>query len=245
MTRRWLIVISLLGHLTLAFGLFVAGVWHIDQMPAGRHVTAALATMSPPAAAGGAPLAARKVDIVKKPVHEIVQPTVKPDLVPTPAVPTTTSPDPGEGSGSGAGSGSGDDPTGTGGCTTPPCGIGEPIPAVAVLPPPKPPATPKLPFVAPVILEGLRISGQTQIHPPEGVANQILRDNRARVTGGFRVCLGAAGEVASVTMALSTKYPAYDALLAETIRTWRYKPYLVDNRPTAVCGNVTFIFAMH
>ena len=244
MTRRWLIVFSLLGHLTLAFGLFVAGVWHIEQMPAGRHVTAALATMSPPAVAGGAPLVARKVDVVKKPVHEIVQPAEKPEVAPTPATPTRASPDPGDGSGSGAGSGSGDDPTGSGGCTTPPCGS-DPIPAMAPQPPPKPPAAVKPTFVPPVILEGLRISGQTQIHPPEGVTNQMLRDNHSRVTGGFRVCLGAGGDVTSVTMALSTKYPAYDALLADTVRTWRYKPYLVDNRPTAVCGNVTFIFAMH
>ena len=248
MTRRWLVLISLLGHLTLAFGVFVAGVWNIEQLPAGRHAAVGLAVMSPPApAGGGGELAARKVDIVKKPTHDLTQPEPKPELrveaLAQTTATTSTDGTPGEGSGSGSGSGEGTDPHGTGECTIPPCGE---VPAPPHIDPPKPPAPAKAPtIVPPAVIEALRISGETQILPPGGVASEMVHDNHMRSTGAFRVCLTTTGAVSSVVMVVSTKYPAYDEVLAAGLRAWRYRPFLVDNRPTAVCGNVTFIYAMH
>jgi protein TonB len=243
MTRRWLIALSLAAHFALAFALFAIGVWHIDQLPAGRHVTAALAVMSLPASGGGGPIAARKVDVVRKPVHQLVQPVPKPEQVVAQVATTAPAETPGEGSGDG--SGSGIDPGGTGACAVPPCGLVD----LAHADPPRPPDPPPLvtppKFVPPVVIEALRIAGETQIHPAANTATEILRDGRSRVTAAFRVCLTAGGDVASVALALSTKYPAYDALLADGLRAWRYRPYLVDGRPTAVCGNVTFIYAIH
>jgi hypothetical protein len=244
MSRRWLVIASAAAHFALIVGLFAAGVWHIEQLPAGHHVTASLGVMSPPAASGG-PIAARKVDIVKRPVHELVQPEPIVKKVEQLAATTASETADTGGTGSGTGSGSGDDPTGTGGCVSPPCGISEV--AAAVLPkiPEPPPVVEKPKFVPPVVIEALRTSGETQLAPSAGTANEMVRDGKMRVTGAFRVCLTASGEVSSVAMVVSTRYAAYDAVLAEGLRSWRYRPYLVDNRPTPVCGNVAFIYTMH
>jgi len=50
--------------------------------------------------------------------------------------------------------------------------------------------------------------------------------------------------VDEVALIKSTGYAKYDTKLVDAIRnTWRYKPYLVNGVPKAVCTRVTFIYS--
>ena len=235
MHRRTIIVASIGVHAAFAFALFAAGVWHLQRLDAGhRRFDLAIAEPPPPAPSGSAP-AAHALHIVPKVhrriVHEPVQPTLRTELQ------VTTDP-PGSGTGSGSdsggtGSGSGSGSGGTGVCTVPGCGI-QPQ---AAPPPPPPPQTVTLP---PTVLGALRISGDTQIQPPDTVKIALARDGRSRTTAIFEVCLDTAGGVHGVRALRSSGYSAYDQRLAEAIWHWRYRPYKVGGQPVPACGVVSF-----
>jgi TonB family protein len=103
---------------------------------------------------------------------------------------------------------------------------------------------PKPAIVPPSMLGALRISGVTEIHPPDIVKTQLLRDGRDRTVGVVKVCIDTAGHVASATLASSTKYPAYDEALLGAVRTWRYRPHTVNGVAAPACGMVTFVYAI-
>src|SRR5262249_29869053 len=135
------------------------------------------------------------------------------------------------GNGDGSGSGSGD-PTSTGTCTEN-CGPGpvaEPVCGNGSVEAgeqcddgnttsgagcratsksearPRPTAT-----VAPSVLAGLRISGETQVHPNDVTQTQMIHDGVGRVAGVVKLCIAADGSVGSTRLLVSTKYAAYDA----------------------------------
>jgi hypothetical protein len=99
--------------------------------------------------------------------------------------------------------------------------------------------------VAPTVLKGMRISGDTQIGAPDVVKTQILRDGKNKVVGTFRVCVGKQGEISELAMTKSTGYPLYDRALYDGVRTWKYKPYMLGKKPVEVCSMVTFIYGIH
>lgn len=104
-------------------------------------------------------------------------------------------------------------------------------------------------LIPPGIFTGLRISGETQIVPPDTVKTEMLRDGRPRTTGSFKLCIDASGRVSSLApIAGGTKYPAYDAKIGAAMRAWRYKPYTINNQGsiTAVpaCSVVTFVYTI-
>jgi hypothetical protein len=39
-------------------------------------------------------------------------------------------------------------------------------------------------------------------------------------------------------------YIEYDQALSAAMHAWRYRPYIIDGQPTAVCGVVSFIYTM-
>ena len=84
----------------------------------------------------------------------------------------------------------------------------------------------------------------TQIQPPELVKSTMLHEGHDRVTASFQVCLDENGGVTSIKMRGTSGYSEYDTLLSAAMHAWRYHPYMIDNRPTAVCGVVTFIYTM-
>ncbi|MDQ3368633.1 MAG: TonB family protein [Myxococcota bacterium] len=240
--RTWLVSASIAAHLAVGVGMFATGVWRLERLESD-HRLAGIAVMAPPAPSGSPaelpapqfkPKQQRKV--VKEPVQPVKPP---PDVVASAEVPTAT-PGNGQGSGTGDGVGADGDASDTGTCTTPPCG-----PAAA----PQPPITPPQRVVAPVdvpptVLQQLRISGQTQLHPPAVTKTEMLHAGRTRSVGMFKVCIAASGGVASVTVLKSTAYPAFDATLLAGIRGWRYRPYLVNGTPTPVCGAVSFVYVI-
>ena len=267
MSRRTLLAVSVVAHIALGVLLFVTGVWRIERLDAGR-AEYSLAVMMPPAAPEGGPAPGEKPKDVRKDRRKRV---VK-DVQPEPRQPETkevTTGSIGSGEGSGSGSGTGTDPLGTGTCEGDACGPpGPPVVVVAAVcgngireehetcddgnqlagdgcsasctsePP-------KVSVVPPTVLQGLRLSGDTQVHPPDTVKTEMLRDGKDRAIGVLKLCIATDGGISSVAIASSTRYPAYDARLVSAARAWRYQPYRLDGRPLPVCSTVTFVYTIH
>jgi outer membrane biosynthesis protein TonB len=238
--RSPLVVTSIGIHLAIGVALLVAGFWKLERLEPGRRPFDLAVSTPPPPAPSGSPAAAPTPAFVKKRrivVAEVVQPTRRdPETQPVAASDATGHGT--GGTGSGAGSGSGTDPEGTGTCTTPPCGDTV-TPRSAAPPVAQPPR-----FVPPTVIKGLRMAGDTQIHPPAPVKTAILRDGKTKVTATFRVCIGTSGEVSALTLEQTSGYRGYDEALDAGLRLWRYRPYQIGGRKVSVCGRVTFIYAI-
>lgn len=105
-----------------------------------------------------------------------------------------------------------------------------------------PPPEPKEPKIVPQkALEAQRISGTTQIQPPNDINIQIRRSGKAAI-GVFKMCLTKGGRVKSVRKLRGTGYAKYDAKLSRAMRGWRYRPFKVNGRAVPVCTSVTFIY---
>ena len=122
---------------------------------------------------------------------EPVQPTPPPEVKPEVAATL-----PGEGSGGGSGSdvgpGSGSGSATSVGTCTENCGQG---------PVEKPlPKNDKPIVISPVMLRELRISGETQIQPPDPVKTTMMRDGTTKTRSTFKICLSIAGDVSDVRM---------------------------------------------
>jgi hypothetical protein len=138
-------------------------------------------------------------------------------------------------------------------------------PAVETLPPmvisfhPTPPEDPDPPYnldfegitiqsapapqnIPPTALESLRIAGTRSIIPEPATTAEIVKAGKPRIIGSFKLCVGTTGFVTSVTTLKSTGYPAYDLKLGREMRTWKFRPYLVNRQPVPVCTAETFIY---
>lgn len=119
MTRRWLIVLSLLAHVGLGLFLFVTGIWRIERLDYRHRASLGLAVMIPPGLPdeGGASAAAKPTtpkrrdrrEVVKEPRQPERRVLEKPETAPAIAA-TLPGEGEGTGTGSGTGSGSGDQP---------------------------------------------------------------------------------------------------------------------------------------
>jgi protein TonB len=236
--RKWLVGVSLAVHIAIIFGLFVAGMWRIERLDDARkhHVDIAYVPPLPPAA-GGAPKAAAQTFTPKQHiVHETVQPVQH--VAPAP-IETAVSDTTGMGTGAGVGSNPGDgDGSGVAG------GVTCDLPACSGEAPPPLPTPPKQQMVAPTVLKGMRISGETQIQPNDALKSQLLHEGASKLVAMFKVCVDTQGNVNATTQLRSTGYAAYDQELLGAVRAWRYRPYSVGGAAVPVCGIVTFNYEM-
>jgi TonB family protein len=93
------------------------------------------------------------------------------------------------------------------------------------------------------LIEGYRIAGDPQIPPPASVRAQMARNGQRQAVGRIQMCLGADGAVRSLRVLRPTGHPAYDSLLTDRMREWRYRPYrTAGGEPVPVCTVVTFIY---
>lgn len=261
MSRRWLIAVSMSAHVAVGSAVFVSGIWRMERLHADPLHNELVLQPPPPAPSGG-PKAVAALDFEHKKHREIPKVPVQPEpprVEPKPPVTGTDDP-PGPGNGSGT-------RTDTGTCTencgpavaaTPVCGDGsvdageacddgntasgdgcsatcqaEPRPEL------RQPTT-----LSPTVLQGLRVAGETQLHPSTTTQTLMLRDGTSRVEAIVKVCLGTDGNVASAKLLKSTKYDDYDATLLSAVRSWRYQPYLLNGTPVPACSTVSFHYTM-
>ena len=260
MSRRWLVAVSIAAHLSIVVGLVISGAWNIERLEAGRRrIDLGVQPLPPPAPPGGpVPAVTVKLDpkhkhVVKGPTQPVVQP-------PEPLTTDRDSTEPGTGSGSG-------DRTDTGTCTEncsaqtappadPVCGngsleAGEQCDDGNTLDGDgcssscrTEPKRPQTAVIAPSLLQALRISGETQLHPGAVTQNQMVRDGVSRVEALVTVCVTPGGGVGSTAMRTSTGYEAYDQILLSAVRGWRYRPYMVNGAPVPACSVVRFIYTI-
>jgi hypothetical protein len=111
-------------------------------------------------------------------------------------------------------------------------------------PPPPPPPSPPPQLVAPSALEALRIAGDKIILPDPDTRTEIIASGKDRLVGTYKLCVTASGNIQTVVQLKSTGFPAYDAKIRATIRDeWRYRPFLINGKPAAVCTAATFIYS--
>jgi len=240
-TKFWFITASVAGHVAFGIGVYASGIWNIDRLDRDKRSLAsiALVTPPPPAPAGGMSLPKPEVEAKPvKPIAPVLTQPVKPaELKPTN---TTTTTEVGSGSAVGSGSGSGDPRNPPGDCLGPQCDDTKPTKQD----PPKKDPPDAVTIVPPNVLTMMRISGSTQVHPSDPVKNEMLRDGRSQSIGVVQVCVSETGDVSSVTLMKSTKYPAYDQRLIEAVHGWTYRPYAAKGRNVKVCGVVTFVYSI-
>jgi TonB family protein len=99
-------------------------------------------------------------------------------------------------------------------------------------------------MIAPSVLKGMRISGETQIQPNDALKSQLLHEGTSKLTAMIKVCVDTAGNVNSASQLRSTGYATYDQELLGAVRAWRYRPYSVGGMAVPVCGIVTFNYEM-
>jgi TonB family protein len=264
MSPRWLIAVSGVAHLAVGVGLFVSGVWHLERVhadPVHHEITVPVILPEP----SGGRMSGADVKIPPKPhphtPKDRVQPVAKP-VDPTPP----DSPDSNDGKIPGPGSGSGD-PTNPNSCTencgeakaaAPMCGNGsveaaeqcddgntldgDGCSSTCRIEAPKP--KPAIAAVLPSVLQGLRVSGETQLHPSEATQSSMIRDGASHVSGTVRVCISTDGGVTSARMVKTTRYDQYDATILSAVKDWRYRPYTLEGTPVPACSFVTFHYTI-
>ena len=91
-------------------------------------------------------------------------------------------------------------------------------------------------------LDGHRIAGNAQIHPPMSVRQQMVRDGVDTVRGIIKMCLDSEGQVTSLKVVQSTGYDDYDRELLGEMKRWQYQPYRLDGEPVPVCTPIDFTY---
>ncbi|MGE0870724.1 MAG: energy transducer TonB [Kofleriaceae bacterium] len=110
-------------------------------------------------------------------------------------------------------------------------------------PPPPPPFSASRHHVKPEALEHARVAGTTAILPDARTRDRMTFGGRASVSATLDVCLTAGGQIEHVSTRTSSRYDAYDAEIVDTItRTWKFRPVLVDGKPTPVCAATVISF---
>jgi TonB family protein len=89
-----------------------------------------------------------------------------------------------------------------------------------------------------------RISGKTQLDPREDTRNRMILDGVTSVRAVVKLCIATTGSVTQAKMVISTGYAAYDQMLLDSIRDWRYQPYAHNGTPKPACSVVNFIYAV-
>jgi serine/threonine protein kinase len=114
-----------------------------------------------------------------------------------------------------------------------------PVVVAAAAPAPAAPAN-----VTPMALDANRIGGDTEIVPDDTTQAEIGRSGVSKISGSFKLCIGSDGTVSTVKQLKSTGFQSYDAKIEATIRNkWRYRPYLVNGKPSVVCTAVMLIYS--
>ena len=73
----------------------------------------------------------------------------------------------------------------------------------------------------------------------------MVRDGKNRVNGNVKLCVGTDGRVATATvLGKGTGYDAYDDLLVEEMRRWRYNPLIEDGAKRPFCTVINVIYLM-
>jgi serine/threonine protein kinase/outer membrane biosynthesis protein TonB len=124
----------------------------------------------------------------------------------------------------------------------PPAPTPPPAPVVAPVPEPAAPAAPQV--IAPSALDANRIAGSKNIPPDATTQDAIARAGKTQVQASYKVCVNADGALTTISLLKSTGFPDYDAKIQNAMRSeWRYRPFVINGKPTPVCTALRFLYA--
>jgi TonB family protein len=89
-----------------------------------------------------------------------------------------------------------------------------------------------------------RISGKTKLDPRDETRNRMMLDGVTSVRAVVKLCIAITGNVTEATLVIPTGYAAYDQILLEAVRDWRYQPYTRNGSPRPACSVVNFVYAV-
>jgi periplasmic protein TonB len=221
-------------HLAFLGASWASSIWQIERLdrPKGGVADIAIAPAPPPPPPpppGGAKPQTQTITPKKKTVKDIVQP-VKIEKQ------ETKQEDVGDPNGEVGGEVGGVAGGVVGGDINGVVGAPPPPP-----PPPPPPAPPQ--NVPPTMLEGSRIAGEKMIVPSDVTKTEIQRSGKDKVVGSYKLCITVGGDVNTISQLKSTGFGAYDAKIQSEMRSWRYRPYMVNGKAVPVCTAITFIYS--
>jgi outer membrane biosynthesis protein TonB len=74
--------------------------------------------------------------------------------------------------------------------------------------------------------------------------DEIARTGAESLVSLYKICLTVDGTVDVITQVKSSGFPAYDEKIKAAIKKdWRYRPYLINGKPAAVCTALRFIYS--
>src|SRR5262245_48740575 len=225
------LLVSMLGfHVVLFLTMWVKSIWDIEQLDRPKNMVGVAIAPPPPPPPPPPKGGAKPKDVTITPkkvkVRDIVQP-VKIEKQEVAAPIETGDPNGVEGGVEGG-------------------VVGGDLNGVVAAPPPPPPPPPPAPpqNVPPTALDANRIAGEKNIVPDDVTKTEISRSGKDKLIGSYKLCITVDGNIASVVQLKSTGFPSYDNKITSTIRgEWRYRPFMVNGKPTPVCTAVTFIYS--
>lgn len=245
--RKLLIGVSIAGHAALFAGIATSQYWDLAQLDYEQRGKAVITYLPMPPPEGGS-FSLPEVKMTRKEPKKVVVKETRQPVSRHEDLKITIEPGDENGGGTGTGTGTGTGPGIEGGEGTCKDELGRPC--VAMTPPvlpelPKPPDPPKVvEDVSSDALRAMRLRGETAIHPPVDVRNEIYRSGQHSTSARLRVCLAENGTVSSVSVEQSTGYPAYDQELLTATRKWLYRPYTAGGKAVRACGLVVFQYTM-
>jgi TonB family protein len=97
-------------------------------------------------------------------------------------------------------------------------------------------------LIDPTALQALLASGDTNVPPSKAVRDSMIRYHQSSLKATLGLCISTSGVVTQSRVRAGTGYDDYDRKLLATVRAWRYRPYVTDNRPAPACSTVEFIY---
>jgi hypothetical protein len=84
-----------------------------------------------------------------------------------------------------------------------------------------------------------RTAGDNRIEPDDETRAELAKAGRRRASGTFRLCFDGQGAVVLARTLIETGSPAYDEKILRELRTWKFRPHVIDGEPYGVCSEVS------
>lgn len=236
---HWATVVSGVVHVGGAIALIVYSFWSIEKLkpryvPISFISTAAAQTPAPPPPPpplGGGQVTKVKPDRKPRMPKEITQPT----QVERKIIEEETDGETGDPEGEVGGEPGGQPGGQFGGILD---GIPGGIPGGTGNAPVTPPEKP--PVVAPAMIEGSRIAGNSQIQLPEPTKQIMSAQGIRETSAAVKMCLTADGVPSTLAFQKRTGFADADQKIEREMKTWRYRPYRVAGKAVPVCTSIIF-----
>jgi TonB family protein len=95
--------------------------------------------------------------------------------------------------------------------------------------------------IPPDDLEHMRIAGTREIVPDDRTRAEMQKAGVTRLVASVKLCVSDHGDVASARVVKSSGYAVYDKAVVDAMRTWKYRPYVVNGTAIPLCSVVVLV----